>query len=199
VPDHNHVPGEFQPGQTDVGDVLRLHLLTVHGISFALTLTDDVASGLHRIEHREGAGPHPDHDRSWNWSVSARKTLTSSGYPDHELLWEDHLRRVDTAKLGMHPAPDVRVTGYSVTIMSSDFPDRQHWTVKVDHVRGGLWTVSHLGEIADREGVFAVTVEEGLMELGDALAVAKRIAPTIEVQGVTATERYRQWKAADGG
>jgi len=84
------------------------------------------------------------------------------------------------------PEPVVTVSQYTVSCLPSDHPEQHHFAVVVRSRGDGRWTVS------DGFDYFAPTGEYSAdpwpMSENDALELAKRIAPTMVVQGHTVAE-----------
>ncbi|WP_433574171.1 hypothetical protein [Nocardia brasiliensis] len=91
------------------------------------------------------------------------------------------------------PAPDVRVTGYSVSCLPTEHPEVRHWSIPVTRTRDGRWVVGADGEWYDRDGEFGEAPVP--MDLDTALAVAREGAPRLELMGRTVAEELRRYRA----
>ncbi|MEU6582835.1 hypothetical protein [Nocardia sp. NPDC046763] len=84
------------------------------------------------------------------------------------------------------PEPIVTATMYAVSCLPIDHPDNPHYRVAVRRRSGGQWVVSDGFDFYDPTG--APSAEPWPMERGDALELAKRIAPKLVVNGRTVTD-----------
>lgn len=96
------------------------------------------------------------------------------------------------SKLPVH----VMVTKYSVSVLPQRHPDRRHFEITVEYRGNDLWAVCYYGECAnaagewDYESVPSERADEWLKThrffLGEAMVLAKKLAPRVEVNGRTA-------------
>ncbi len=100
-----------------------------------------------------------------------------------------------TTTVGGLEAPKIyeEPSRYTISVLPPDDPWRRHYVIDV--VRHSFicdnWSVQHLGFWADRDGVWEPmsggdTVPDHIFPLSEALALARRLAPTVETNERTA-------------
>lgn len=85
------------------------------------------------------------------------------------------------------------VSRYTVSVLPPDDPWRRHYVIDVERRGDGKWSVLHSGYWANAAGEWAVPysgehVPGYLFELDEALALARRLAPTVETNERTALD-----------
>lgn len=216
MPDRAHATAEgLRAGQTDAGDQLRLHLFTEHYEPDALIRTDDEAIVLHDDRHH---GPdaarlavHADTPDSRHWDFDQGLSLITGrghgfldddGMADLEALWTAHLARAAWSGAGAARAYR-HVTRHTVTIMPEGFPHRGHWELSVEQAGAGYWVVKHMSEIVNPAGEWTHLIggipDDYRLDEKEAVDLAERIAPTLEVGGTTAMSKLWQWTVAQRG
>jgi hypothetical protein len=93
------------------------------------------------------------------------------------------------------PEPTVRATVYAVSCLPADHRSARHFTVRVEERSPGLYSVSDGFSVLDKDGEWAFEPLPSEREaewkarhrfdLETALALAKRVAPLMTVNGVT--------------
>lgn len=94
--------------------------------------------------------------------------------------------------------PVVRVTRYDVSCLPHDHIDAPYFTLQVEYRGDGRWAVTRHGYCynaagePDYEPIPSSREDEWLtefrMSLGDALNVARRVAPTLTINGRTVAD-----------
>lgn len=189
-----------EPGQTPGFDPVRLHLLSAHRKRIALSLTDEQATGDHEHEHRN-PGPTGDHyptvlyfddDRMFELMVGVEE----AGDEQTLRLWNSHQVRAREAAAADEQNLRVYegVTRYTLSVLPEDDPWRRHYEIHVTRRSGGEWIVEHGGYWANAAGewvpISSDTADGRTMTRSDALELAHRLAPTIEVNNRTATDVF---------
>ncbi|MDR3083097.1 MAG: hypothetical protein LBV60_19625 [Streptomyces sp.] len=91
--------------------------------------------------------------------------------------------------------PDVivSVTRYEVSVLPREDINRRYFTLFVELTRGG-WIVhdGHGGYDVDGDWAPGLAVAHEFADYSDAIALAKRLAPNVTVNGHTATEAYHR-------
>lgn len=117
------------------------------------------------------------------------------------------MREIRTALGHTDPPVQVDVTRYEVSVLPADDINRKHFTLYVEYQRhwypgGGQWSVHDGHDCFSADGVQAdgITVygrdddwiKAHRFDLETALALARKLAPNVTVNGHTATEAYRR-------
>lgn len=96
----------------------------------------------------------------------------------------------------VEPEVLVSITRYTVSVLPPDDINRRYFTLHVELTRHG-WIVTdgHLGYDEDGTGTPGPGSGHAFADYDDALALARRLAPGLTINGHTATEAYRDSRA----
>lgn len=91
----------------------------------------------------------------------------------------------------------VEITRYEVSVLPADDINRKHFALYVDRTRNGSWIVNdgHGGYDIDGDWAPGLAVAHEFNDYDDALALARKLAPNVTVNGHTATEAYHRTQA----
>lgn len=95
------------------------------------------------------------------------------------------------------PEPIVSITCYEVSVLPRGDINRRYFTLFVELTRGG-WIVHDGHGAYDTDGDWApgLAVGHEYADYEDALALAKKLAPNVTVNGHTATDAYHRTQAS---
>lgn len=184
------------PGQTGIYDPFRLHLLSAHRNLAALGLTDTEATENHEDEHRGTYTSRDHHPLVLHTDVEMMIGIVGEEQdPDLQRLWRGHQARSARSAAVADAAPHVfeRATRFTVSVLPEADPWRRHYEIQVHRRPSGEWIVVRDDmEWADTSGNWAMissdTAEGRLFTFGDAMALARRLAPGLQGNRHTALE-----------
>ncbi|MEC4016034.1 hypothetical protein [Streptomyces sp. H27-D2] len=114
---------------------------------------------------------------------------------------DEELAAVQQADQAQPGQPDVltAITRYEVSVLPADDLNRKFYTLLVERTRRGTWVVTdgHAGYLEDGHGTPGQATAHQFADYDDALALARRLAPDMTVNGRTATEAYRHTHQED--
>lgn len=199
---------DLNPGQTEAHDALRLHLLSAHCNLAAPLITDEEAIDQHHHEHY-GPGGIRNHDAvSTDWDMTKCQNLFVDAQKEREAVrdwgnWDGededesagtafsaHIERINNpGQARVRPwtrAPRIyeEPTRYTISVLPPDDPWRRHHQIHVSRHRidADEWTVEHMGYLADAAGNWdPVPADNRLFPFNEAMALARRLAPTVTV------------------
>ncbi|MEU1088909.1 hypothetical protein ABZ401_19100 [Streptomyces sp. NPDC005892] len=96
------------------------------------------------------------------------------------------------------PEPIVTTVRHEVSIFPVGDINRKYFTLRVDQTRRGTWVVTNgtYGYGGDDRWHFGYDSGAEYDNPDDAIALARRLAPDLKVNGATATEVYNRTRAA---
>ncbi|MFJ8677270.1 hypothetical protein [Streptomyces sp. NPDC093589] len=90
----------------------------------------------------------------------------------------------------------VAITRYEVSVLPADDINRRYFALFVELTpHGWIVTDGHAGYDADGTAHFGEMRRHHFADVDDALAIARRLAPDLTVNGHTATDAYRRTQA----
>ncbi|MFD7922483.1 hypothetical protein ACFV3R_25065 [Streptomyces sp. NPDC059740] len=97
----------------------------------------------------------------------------------------------------IQPSPLTDITRYEVSVLPADDINRRYFTLYVEKTRRGKWVVTDGHGGYDRDGNWTPGLTSGIeyADVEDALALARRLAPNVTVNGHTATDAYHRTQA----
>ncbi|MFE4915851.1 hypothetical protein ACFRCX_30570 [Streptomyces sp. NPDC056652] len=92
------------------------------------------------------------------------------------------------------PDVDVIVTRYEVSLLPLNDVNRKYFTLYVERTRRGMWIVNdgHGGYDIDGDWAPGLAVAHEFNDYDDAIALARRLAPNVTINGHTAADAYRR-------
>ncbi|MET7795705.1 hypothetical protein [Streptomyces decoyicus] len=91
----------------------------------------------------------------------------------------------------------VTITRYEVSVLPADDINRRYFVLFVELTRRGAWVITDGHGGYDRDGGWTPGRDSGIeyADVEEALALARRLAPALAVNGHTATDAYRRTQA----